>query len=198
MLYRRNTFAFVAASALIMACADAPTAPRAASITPVDDASVASVRNGNKHHATITAVVSQTIAGNVIDAVISVTKLSLSDDGKLLASGTISGTANGEQFTQSFTDVPAELAKASVGMMQGGAGSCSILSLDLGPLFLDILGLVIDLEPVILDIFAQTGSGNLLGNLLCAVTGLFDGVGIFAAIGNLLDQINAILGALGG
>lgn len=198
MLYRRNTLAFVAASALIVACADAPVAPRAASITSMDDASVAAVRNGNKNRATLSADVTQTIGGNVINAVVSVTKLSLSDDGQLLASGTISGTANGQQFTQAFTDVPAELAKASVGMMQGGAGSCSILSLDLGPLFLDILGLVIDLEPVVLDIFAQRGSGNLLGNLLCAVVGLFDGAGLFAAIGNLLDQINAILGALGG
>jgi hypothetical protein len=198
MLYRRTTLLSVAASVLILACADAPVAPRAASISPVDDAAVASVRNGNKHRATLTAVAQQTIAGNVIDAVVSVTRLSLSDDGKLLASGTISGTANGAQFTQSFTDVPADLAQASVGMMQGGAGSCSILSLDLGPLFLDILGLVVDLEPVILDIFAQTGAGNLLGNLLCAITGLFDGVAVLAAIGNLLDQINAIIGALGG
>jgi hypothetical protein len=198
MLYRRTTLLSVAASMLILACADAPVGPRTASISRIDDAGVASVRNGNKHRATLTAAAQQTIAGNVIDAVVSVTRLSLSDDGKLLASGTISGTANGTQFTQSFTDVPADLAKASVGMMQGGAGSCSILSLDLGPLFLDILGLVVDLEPVILDIFAQTGSGNLLGNLLCAITGLFDGVAVLGAIGNLLDQINAILGALGG
>lgn len=197
MLYRR-TLAFVATSALILGCADAPVAPRAASITPVDDASIASVRNGNKHGATLSSVVQQTIGGNVIDAVVQVTRLSLSDDGQLLASGTISGTANGQQFTQSFTDVPADLIRGSVGMMQGGEGSCSILSLDLGPLFLDVLGLVIDLEPVILDIFAQTGSGNLLGNLLCAVVRLLDGPGVFAAIGNLLDQVNAILGALGG
>lgn len=197
MLYRRNTFAFVAASVLILACADAPVAPRAAGITPVDEASLASVRGGNKHGATLGGVVQQTLGGNVIDAVIQVTRISLSDEGQLLVSGIISGTANGIAFTQAVTDVPADLSSGSVGMMQGG-GSCDILNLDLGPLNLNVLGLVIDLAPVVLDITAVTGSGNLLGNLLCAVVRLLDGPGLFAAIGNLLDQINAILGALGG
>lgn len=197
MLYRRHTIAFVAASALILACADAPVAPRTAAVTPVEDAAIASVRGGNKHRAALSGVVKQTIGTNVIDAVVQVTSMSLSDDGEMLVSGIISGTANGVAFTQAITDVPAELTSSSVGMMQGG-GSCDILNLDLGPLNLNILGLVIDLAPVVLDITAVTGSGNLLGNLLCAVVRLFDGPGLFAAIGNLLDQINGILGALGG
>lgn len=197
MLYRRTTFLSVAASALILACADAPVAPRTAAVTPVDDASIASVRNGNKHRASLSAVVNQTFGTATVQSV-RITRLALSEDGGLLASGVISGVNNGTPFTQTFTDVAADIIRGSVGTMQGGAGSCSILSLDLGPLLLDILGLVIDLEPVILDIFAQTGSGNLLGNLLCAITGLLDGPGLFAAVGNLLDQINALLGGLVG
>jgi hypothetical protein len=70
------------------------------------------------------------------------------------------------------------------------AASCGILHLDLGPLFLDLLGLQVDLSEVILDITAQTGPGNLLGNLLCAVTGLLDSPG---GLAQLLNQILGIL-----
>jgi hypothetical protein len=71
------------------------------------------------------------------------------------------------------------------------AATCDILHLDLGPLALDLLGLQIDLSRIILDITAQTGAGNLLGNLLCAVTGLLDSPGGLARI---LNQILGILG----
>jgi hypothetical protein len=196
MRYRRNTIATILASSLILACADAPVAPRSAAITPIDEGSIASVRTGNKHGASLSGIVQQTIGTNVIDAVVRITKISLAENGGLLVSGIISGTANGTAFIQAITDVPAELIRGGVGTMQGG-GACDILALDLGPLHLDLLGLVVDLAPVVLDIVAQTGSGNLLGNLLCAVVRLLDGPGVFAAIGNLLDQINAILGALG-
>ena len=40
------------------------------------------------------------------------------------------------------------------------------LHLDLGPIHLDLLGLVVDLNDLHLDVAAQPGSGNLLGNLL--------------------------------
>lgn len=68
--------------------------------------------------------------------------------------------------------------------------SCQILHLDLGPLSLDLLGLQIDLSRIVLDITAQTGAGNLLGNLLCAVAGLLDNP---SGLARLLNQI---LGAL--
>ena len=55
------------------------------------------------------------------------------------------------------------------------AASCDILNLDLGPLDLNLLGLKIHLNEVVLDIVAQSGAGNLLGNLLCSVAGLLDG-----------------------
>ena len=40
-----------------------------------------------------------------------------------------------------------------------------------------------------LDIVAQTGAGNLLGNLPCAVTGLLDG-GLNGALGRLVQPLN--------
>ena len=74
-----------------------------------------------------------------------------------------------------------------------GTASCQILFLDLGPLFLDVLGLTVDLNEVVLDITAVAGAGNLLGNLLCAIVHLLDGPGAFVTLLNLLDRINAIL-----
>ena len=74
--------------------------------------------------------------------------------------------------------------------------SCGILDLVLGPLHLDLLGLVVDLNQVVLDITAVTGAGNLLGNLLCAVVGLLDIPGAIAAITHILDNINNILSGL--
>ena len=66
--------------------------------------------------------------------------------------------------------------------------ACDILNLDLGPLHLDVLGLVVDLSDVQLDITAEPGPGNLLGNLLCAVAGLLDR-GATGGLGALLDRL---------
>jgi hypothetical protein len=66
--------------------------------------------------------------------------------------------------------------------------------LDLGALHLDLLGLVVDLAPVHLKITAVPGAGNLLGNLLCAITGLLDGGAPLSLISQLLNQL---LGGLG-
>ena len=74
-------------------------------------------------------------------------------------------------------------------------GTCPILTLTLAPLHLDLLGLVIDIpNPVNLNIVAQSGPGNLLGNLLCDVTGLLNGGGPLSQIAAALNQILAGLG----
>lgn len=74
--------------------------------------------------------------------------------------------------------------------------SCDILTLNIAPIFLDVLGLQVELPNELeLDIRAVPGGGNLLGNLLCAVAGLLDGNG--NALGRLRNLLNQILGALG-
>jgi hypothetical protein len=72
--------------------------------------------------------------------------------------------------------------------------SCQILHLVLGPLDLNLLGLRVQLNQVVLDITAVPGAGNLLGNLLCAITGLLDNTNPLAQIVTLLNQILALLG----
>ena len=64
------------------------------------------------------------------------------------------------------------------------------------PLDLDLLGLQVHLDKVVLDIVAATGAGNLLGNLLCAVTGLLDGSPLDGLLTHLKNLLNQILGAL--
>lgn len=112
-------------------------------------------------------------------------------NGHLVGSGTVSGTLTrtggtsqtiSDTFTNALIDPPA---------------TCTILDLTLGPLHLNLLGLVIDLNQVHLTITAVPGPGNLLGNLLCAVANLLNNTGgLSAAIQNLLNQINAILAGL--
>jgi hypothetical protein len=78
-------------------------------------------------------------------------------------------------------------------------GACSILSLDLGPLDLNLLGLRVALDPVVLLVEAIPGAGALLGNLLCAVAGLLDGGlggGLGGLLGNLLTAIANLLNGL--
>jgi hypothetical protein len=70
--------------------------------------------------------------------------------------------------------------------------TCSVLHLVLGPLNLNLLGLVIHLNQVVLDISAQSGPGNLLGNLLCNLSNALSSSSLAnAAI--LLNDILALL-----
>jgi hypothetical protein len=73
---------------------------------------------------------------------------------------------------------------------------CTILHLDLGPIFLDVLGLQVTTNEIVLDITAVAGPGNLLGNLLCALVHILDQNPLATLVGSLLAQINAILAGL--
>jgi hypothetical protein len=99
--------------------------------------------------------------------------------------------------------IPVELsrvANAPTGRVKGLSvqtnATCDVLNLVLGPLHLDLLGLVVDLNQVVLDITAQTGAGNLLGNLLCSLLSLLDGAGALLDISQLLNRILEILSGI--
>jgi hypothetical protein len=77
------------------------------------------------------------------------------------------------------------------------ASACDILNLVLGPLDLNVLGLEVHLNQVVLDIIATPGPGQLLGNLLCAVAGLLDGGPLAGLLGQLVSVLNQILDRLG-
>jgi hypothetical protein len=112
-------------------------------------------------------------------------------NGKLMANGVLAGTlknASGATVGNVTQTVSTPAAVTAV--------SCSVLNLVLGPLHLNLLGLVVDLNQVILNITAVPGAGALLGNLLCAVAGLLDGPFTLGSLTALLNSILALLGAL--
>ena len=78
------------------------------------------------------------------------------------------------------------------------AGACNVLNLVLAPLDLNVLGLQVHLNRVVLNVIAQSGAGQLLGNLLCFVAGLLDGGSPLSdLLGRVTTLLNRILGALG-
>ena len=108
--------------------------------------------------------------------------------GQLVAIGQLTGT-----LTDSLGAVLPVTSDTTLPVIDT-SGTCDILHLDLGPLNLDLLGLEVHLNQVILDIVAQSGAGNLLGNLLCAVAHLLDGGASLNALVAHLNQILRILG----
>ena len=75
--------------------------------------------------------------------------------------------------------------------------SCPILNLRLGPINLNLLGLVVQTSPICLDITGFT-NGGLLGQLLCGLSNSaqqWDTAGYI--LGNLPpDQLNTLLGGI--
>ena len=73
-----------------------------------------------------------------------------------------------------------------------------MLNLVLAPLDLNVLGLQVHLNRVVLNVIAQSGAGQLVGNLLCFVAGLLDGGSPLSnLLGRVTTLLNRILGALG-
>jgi hypothetical protein len=118
-----------------------------------------------------------------VEGLLTITEFGLNEAGQLV----VSGTALVDEVLTAFTDLVVNLT--------GDQRACRILFLEIpGGIYLDLLGLVVDIQPIELEIRAERGPGNLLGNLLCAVVGLLDGGGLLSGIENLLNQINNLLG----
>lgn len=141
----------------------------------------------------ISAPITAAQSGGALNGVFDITSFATNAAGQLVANGTFTGTyTDATGAVQTITS-----AASSVVTNQATGGGCQVLDLVLGPLHLDLLGLVVDLNQVHLNVTAQPGSGNLLGNLLCSVTHLLDqGGGLSTAIQNLLNILNGLLGGL--
>jgi len=112
-------------------------------------------------------------------------------NGGLVAIGTLVGT-----MTDSTGALLGTVTSGNVALpVAAPTGStCQILNLTLGPLHLNLLGLVVNLNQVHLVINAVQQPGNLLGNLLCAIANLLNG-GI-PDLGELSTLLNRLLLAL--
>ena len=163
-------------------------------------------------HVKVTAPVrGLTSSGRVVRGAFVPRKL-VQSDGKLLARGILKGKivrpGKDRKFRQRATMVVRSVdghsaapptARAAAFPPTPASGACNVLNLVLAPLDLNILGLQVHLNQVVLNIVAQSGSKQLLGNLLCFVAGLLDGG---SPLSTLLTRVqgllNRLLGALGG
>ncbi len=114
-------------------------------------------------------------------------------NGQLVAVGTLTGTVTNaagvvvQSLAANFS-VP-----VTPQVIPSPQAICGILNLVLGPIHLDLLGLVIDTNQIVLNITAVPGAGSLLGNLLCSVAGLLDEGGSLRRLVNLLNDTLAAL-----
>ncbi|HEX6185254.1 MAG TPA: hypothetical protein VFZ44_15320 [Pyrinomonadaceae bacterium] len=106
---------------------------------------------------------------------------------QIVAVGTLTGT-----IQNSVGNVIGTVLKTVQMIANITDASCDILHLELGPLDLELLGLEVHLNRVVLDIDADP-TGGLLGALLCAVANLLDVGGPLADIVALLNQILGLL-----
>jgi hypothetical protein len=126
--------------------------------------------------------------------------------GKLYTVGTVKGKAGKKKVTKEDVRLPAAVANASSPAAAQAAqvplplpplpagNACSILSLDLGPINLNLLGLVVRTNQIQLRIDAVQGPGNLLGNLLCGITGILNPSQLAnTPLGQLTQILNALL-----
>ena len=125
--------------------------------------------------------------------------------GKLYSVGTVKGKLGSKKVTKENVRLPASVANAG-GTAKASqvpplplpplppGNTCSVLSLDLGPINLNLLGLVVRTNQIQLRIDAVQGPGNLLGNLLCAITGILNpGALASTPLGQLAQILNALV-----
>jgi len=178
--------------ALVLAALFAFSVPVAVSAAPRNSEAVSAVAAAATHATNKIVnipVRGTTAAGDVFRGQLDINRFRVRN-GQLVAVGNLTGNLrNAAGDVIRTVDRTVRLPVAI-----GAASTCDILHLTLGPLDLNLLGLVVHLDRIKLDITAQAGPGNLLGNLLCAIAGLLDqGLNLN---GVLRDLLNAVLGVL--
>jgi hypothetical protein len=152
----------VAAFALLLVGGAGPAAAQTTSAKPLSQVMkiTGTAKNGKKFSGTYT-----------IDRFVS-------KNGKVFARGTVHGRFKGRSVTRRNVLVPASVARkaqaAQAPAIPPTQGACQILSLHLGAIDLNLLGLRVRTNPIDALIEAVPGANALLGNLLCTVTGLLD------------------------
>lgn len=142
----------------------------------------ASAAQGGTLVAPFTGTAASATASVPISGTFNITSFS-NNNGQLVANGTLNFALNGVQ----------QIIQTSAAVTDP-SGSCPILNLTIGPINLNLLGLVIQTNQIALAITAQSGPGNLLGNLLCDVANLLNGTGGLSGLATgLLNQVVTLL-----
>jgi len=110
--------------------------------------------------------------------------------GKVFAVGTLKGRLKHRHVTRRGVRIPVTGFTGESGTAQSAQVACKVLTLTLGPLDLNLLGLRIQLNRVNLRITAIPG-GGLLGDLLCGLTNLLNPAKVLG--NNLAAVLNSLL-----
>jgi hypothetical protein len=117
--------------------------------------------------------------------------------GKLYANGVARGTFKGKSFKRNVSapvTSPNVAGAAKTAQVNPIPGACQVLNLVLGPINLNLLGLVVRTNQINVRIDAVPGAGNLLGNLLCSITNLLNPGSLSGTpLGQLTQILNALL-----
>lgn len=180
----------IAAATLAMVMGVSTVAANAAT-TPAAHASNAAASANTKPQGRITAPVTGTFAsktgqGHFTGAFMS--KKFTVNHGVLEATGVLTGRLTSADGTDLGTvhrtvTFPVNTSQAKALRV------CNILNLILGPLHLNLLGLLVHLNRVHLTIKALPGAGELLGNLLCDIAHLLGSGGSLTQISTKLNRV---------
>jgi hypothetical protein len=163
----------------------------------------ASASPGNEPNPTQNIPVTGTVTGvGTFNGTLSLVSFAQGTTNNVIARGILNGQVRDESghvvqtITNAYVDnIPVGFGSAGSPNGVAIATTCNILHLTLGPLDLNLLGLQIHLNQVVLDITAHGGPGNLLGNLLCAVANLLNqSPSPLDQVVALLNQILVLLG----
>jgi hypothetical protein len=110
-------------------------------------------------------------------------------NGQVYSSGTLRGWLNHRRVHRTGVRVPVT-GFGGAGSAQTSQAACKVLTLTLGPLDLNLLGLRVQLNQLNLRITAIPG-GGLLGDLLCSLTNALNPTGLTPA--QLVAILNAFL-----
>jgi hypothetical protein len=187
MSHPRKSLSTVAAMLAIAIVGVLLVAPGATSATTASSSRTAQTQATQFQNVPVTG----TTGAGTFRGTMQITRFAASG-GNLQAVGQISGAAKNSSgaVVKTVLNAPAQIP------LVDASATCTILHLVLGPLDLDLLGLHVHLNRVVLDITAHQGPGQLLGNLLCALAHLLDG-GQASVLSQLLTAVLRIVAAVG-
>jgi hypothetical protein len=136
-------------------------------------------------------VTGQTKSGKKFTGTYTIKKF-VQSNGKAVAVGTLKGKLKNRSVRRTGVRMPVNIAEAATTKQLPTPGACPVLTLNLGPINLNLLGLRVATNQINLLIEAIPGAGNLLGNLLCAVTNLLN-PSAQTPLSQLLQVLNALL-----
>lgn len=94
-------------------------------------------------------------------------------------------------FSANVVGIRGARTTSSARGIQSATTVCNVLNLTLGPLHLALLGLIVDLNQVVLTIKADS-QGGLLGSLLCGLAGGTGGTGATSGLATTAAQLTKV------